>query len=148
MVDEILVIRDSTELRFFSYLSCVWLAYAGDKYHEIFAQKTPISYDTAILSIAVAQRRYCQEYAYYSIPSVIFLVNTTWHFQQVPYIYWQNPPGGTLKFPNVPRNFVFSPPKQVSRRTSMRFADMHNRPTPTNHCKLICIWKHHSETTR
>ena len=42
----------------------------------------------------------------------------------------QNPRGGALKFPNVSRNFIFSPPKQFSWCTSLRFADMLNRPAP------------------
>ena len=37
------------------------------RYNEIFVQKIPIFYDTAISSIA---RRYCQEDPYYSVSSV------------------------------------------------------------------------------
>ena len=63
---------------FFSFL-CVlfffssnWLAsdVLGDKYHEVFVQKIPFLYDSAISSFAVAQWRYCQEYPYYSVSSV------------------------------------------------------------------------------
>ena len=42
----------------------------SDRYHEIFVQKIPIFYDTAISSIAVAHRRYCQEDPSYSVSSV------------------------------------------------------------------------------
>ena len=42
----------------------------SDRYHEIFVQKIDIFYDTATSSIAVANRRYCQEDPYYSVSSV------------------------------------------------------------------------------
>ena len=42
----------------------------SDRYREIFVQKIPIFYDTAISSIAVAHRKHCQEDPYYSVLSV------------------------------------------------------------------------------
>ena len=57
----------------------------SDRYHEIFGQKTPSFYDTAISSIAVAHRRYCQEDLYYSVSSVNSW-RTRCHFQEDLYI--------------------------------------------------------------
>ena len=51
-----------------------------------------------------------------------------------------------MKFPNFPRNFVLSPPKQFPRRTSICFADIRNE-APKHH-SAIRIQKQHFKTTR
>ena len=61
----------------------------SDWYHEIFVQKIPIFCDSAISSIAVAHRRYCQEDLYYSVVSSI----NSWRtrddiFKKIPIFYY------------------------------------------------------------
>ena len=61
----------------------------SDGYHEIFVQKIPIFYDTAISSIAAAHRRHCQEDPYYSVSSSV----NSWRTRQddnfkIPIFYY------------------------------------------------------------
>ena len=58
----------------------------SNSYNEMFVEKIAFFYDTAISSIAVAHRKYCQEDPYYSLSSVNSCRARDDIFQEDPYI--------------------------------------------------------------
>ena len=68
----------------FSNLLASDLRMCSDRYHEVFVQKIPIFCDTAMSSIAVAHRRYCQEDPYFSVKSVSSWRTRDDFFKKIP----------------------------------------------------------------
>ena len=59
----------------------------GVRYHEVFV-KIPVFYDTAISSVAVAERRYCQEDPHYSVSSVVCWRTQDDILKKIPLFYY------------------------------------------------------------
>ena len=75
----------------YCFLLYNWLAsdvrMCSGKYYEIFVQKIPTFFYTAILSIAVAQKWYCQEHTYYSVSSIRSWRKRDDIFKKIPIYY-------------------------------------------------------------